>query len=271
MRNIIIVGYPKSGTTWLTRLVADLAGCPISGSWNSKENKEARKDSNIKSETQCFKSHNQLYEFDESDNNGISSEDKIIYVIRDPRDVAISGAHYFRFKRWPAAKNFFLKFPRIGSLDIGWLLYTKSFFSSSLSYSTKIEKMVYGILHGSADINHWIRVPWKSHYRPYLKNNYFFVKYEDLLADPENECKKIVDYLGINKQDDQIRDVIERQSFKNKKKQLLKENETRKAKNMRAGVSNQWKNELSKDQKRKFVELLSDDLKHFSYPVDDKI
>ena len=31
MKKIIIVGYPKSGNTWLTRLTADLVGCPVEG------------------------------------------------------------------------------------------------------------------------------------------------------------------------------------------------------------------------------------------------
>ena len=28
---VYVVGYPKSGCTWLTRLVAELLGCPVSG------------------------------------------------------------------------------------------------------------------------------------------------------------------------------------------------------------------------------------------------
>ena len=35
MKNIIVVGYPKSGCTWATRLVAELVGCPVGGFWQS--------------------------------------------------------------------------------------------------------------------------------------------------------------------------------------------------------------------------------------------
>jgi hypothetical protein len=36
MKNIIVIGYPKSGCTWATRLVAELVGCPVAGFWQSR-------------------------------------------------------------------------------------------------------------------------------------------------------------------------------------------------------------------------------------------
>ena len=39
-KNIIIVGYPKSGTSWLSRLVAELIQCEFLGDWGYDKDKD---------------------------------------------------------------------------------------------------------------------------------------------------------------------------------------------------------------------------------------
>ena len=41
VKNIIVAGYPKSGCTWATRLLAELVGCPVAGFWNSDKDEIA--------------------------------------------------------------------------------------------------------------------------------------------------------------------------------------------------------------------------------------
>ncbi len=94
-KNIIIVGYPKSGTTWLSRLVAELVSCPLQGDWGFEDlNAPYKEGQNRTSEFQVFKSHHTFQEIKSASNLDIH---KIIYIIRDPRDVVISGVHYFNF------------------------------------------------------------------------------------------------------------------------------------------------------------------------------
>jgi hypothetical protein len=261
MTNIIIVGYPKSGNTWVVRLVAELVSCPVMGFWNSSHNEIAREGQHRKSDFQCFKSHHQLHEIR---NNKILFEEKIIYVVRDPRDIVISGAYYFPIESWPFVAKLFTKLPILKDL------YRKRLKMFSTE-SYRIKQMVHAILYGSEGIHHWVRIPWNAHYKPYLEHDFFFVKYEDLLVAPEYECKRILSYLGLHRRDDQIREAIVRQSFKKKKKEFLKNNENEKAHFMRVGKRGQWKKKLSKKQKELFLEILSDDLKQFGYPIDDNI
>lgn len=259
MKNIIIVGYPKSGNTWVARLVAELVDCPVIGSWNSDYYEIAQEGLDRKSEFQCFKTHYQLHELGGS---RILLEKKVIYVIRDPRDVAVSGAHYFQIERWPSVAKFFDRFPK------GRKIYRKVINRLIASRRFRIEQMVQAVLYGSHYISRWVGIPWETHYKPYLENNCFFVKYEDLLDTPELECKRILGYLGLDRQDFYIREAIKRQSFKSKKEVFLKNNESQKAKFMRVGKSGQWRQELSKKQKDKFAEMLYDELKQFEYSID---
>jgi len=75
--NVIVNGYPKSGTTWLTKLVGDLltAGTERVSTYA------------------CYKSHHNYDELVDQFND----KTKLIYIIRDPRDIVVSGAYHFSF------------------------------------------------------------------------------------------------------------------------------------------------------------------------------
>ena len=97
-KKIIIAGYPKSGNTWLTRLVANLVDCPVAGFWGSDHDEIASEGASRMSEFECYKAH-QTYE-DLIQCSDWSGDCSVIYIIRDPRDVALSGANFFRFYRF---------------------------------------------------------------------------------------------------------------------------------------------------------------------------
>lgn len=67
MKKIIIAGYPKSGNTWLTRLVAEIVGCPVTGFLYSQHFEIAKEGGDRKSEFECFKSHHKYYELKKED------------------------------------------------------------------------------------------------------------------------------------------------------------------------------------------------------------
>ena len=55
---IIVCGYPKSGNTWLTRLVAEIIMSPVVGFWMYPlHNEVAIEGLDRKSDYMCFKAH----------------------------------------------------------------------------------------------------------------------------------------------------------------------------------------------------------------------
>ena len=112
-RNIVIVGYPKSGTNWLSRLIAEVLQCNFLGDWGFDTINASRIErNNNTSEFQIYKSHHIINDIKNASDKEIS---KIIYIVRDPRDIVISGAHFFSF---PSAINSILrKLSNLSSLE----------------------------------------------------------------------------------------------------------------------------------------------------------
>ncbi|MGK7931020.1 MAG: sulfotransferase domain-containing protein [Microcystaceae cyanobacterium] len=266
MIDLIVVGYPKSGNTWMTRLVAELVQCPVVGFFDYDHHDEiAIEGLDRESNYQCFKSHHQLSEFNEIINkrknaNQVINDYKIIYIIRDPRDVCVSGASFFPFERFPLLGKYMSQFPQ------GRKVYR--LINRVLSPpSYRIKQMMHTVINGSHKVHLWVRIPWKNHYEPYFNDNYFIVKYEAMLDNPEQECKRILSFLGIERDKQQIKETIERQSFEKRKSNFLKSDEVGKARFLRVGKKEQWKEKLSREQQQLFLESLGDDLKRFNYPL----
>lgn len=256
MKNIIIVGYPKSGNTWLTRLTAELVGCPVVGFWKEPLNDDVAREGHDRiSNFRCFKAHHQLHQLSTDDDSDINH---IIYMIRDPRDVAISAAHFFKFKMKNLVERTFTK------VSMGKTLYDSLIYKMLFPKRYRIAKMVRTVLCGDRQFP-WCAVPWKDHYKPYLDKGVLFVRYEDLLDAPEIECGKILSYLNLNRNTEYVLNAIENQSFDKKKIEFKKSGDERKANFMRVGRSGQWKRVLSKRQKDVFVRSLSRELEFFSY------
>ncbi len=256
--NVIIVGYPKSGNTWITRLTAELLGCPIVGFWNEPENPEiACEGLDRLSKLKCFKAHHTRQELNI---DVISNKTKIIYVIRDPRDVVISGAHFFEFDRFPAIRKFLDKFP------FGKSLYDKIIYKIIHHEQCNIEQMMKTILMGSKKLS-WCHVPWTEHYKSYLNSPVLFIRYEDMLHSPVQQCLRILQHLNEERDLSFIQEVVKRQSFEQKKLEFKQKKEKHKVMFMRSGQSGEWRKKLSAHQKDKLSTSLTKDLQLFAYDI----
>ncbi len=257
MIDVIVTGYPKSGNTWATRLVADLIGCPVAGFWNSRKAEIAREGVERVSSFRCFKAHQTVPEILST----AATDSVIIYVVRDARDVVVSGAHYFHFYRLRLLETLFTKTSR-------WWRDSRRILEPLLtSESYRTDRMVDVLLTGPRRAGRFLAVPWAEHCRPCIETGQFFVRYEDLLQKPGEGCLRILSHLGLHRSEHEIREAIERQSFERKREAFVAAGDTHQAGFLRSGLAEQWRTALSNDRVQRIEAAIGNELQWFGYPV----
>ena len=159
----------------------------------------------------------------------LSKFDKIIYIIRDPRDAAISMS---RYAFTPYQKKFF----DTAQTDPKDFLNTKFI----------------------DQINQWVR-----HVGDYLKHiqehPFYIVFYERFLADFENELANLCQYLGVTLDAEdlyRIQIAVNADTLKQKNPQ-----------HVRKGRFGQWKEQLSPKQKKAALKMAGPLLSLLHYPL----
>ena len=170
-----LVSYPKSGNTWVRFLLANLIHpdetvgfaninrlLPAPGVLSKRFLKSLPR-------PRILKSHEP---FD-------ARFRKVIYLVRDPRDVAVSEYHFDLKKRYIAA-------------DMTLEQFIKPFLAGETSS------------YGS----------WWEHVASWVGTRYgnpkfLLARYEDLLADPISETAKIAEFLGIAADAERIKSAVE--------------------------------------------------------------
>ncbi|HEY5035502.1 MAG TPA: sulfotransferase domain-containing protein, partial [Chthoniobacterales bacterium] len=101
--------------------------------------------------------------------------------------------------------------------------------------------------------------------RPYEEAGVPIVRYEDLLAEPEEEARRILQHLGLERSPNEIAIAVANQSFARKKAALLESGETGRAKFLRVGKSGQWREQLPTPLQVRFAEELGAELADWGY------
>jgi hypothetical protein len=234
--DIIVTGYPKSGNTWLTRLIAEVVGCPVAGFLRSEHAEIAIEGSERISDYQCWKAHQQLVELDSEMRTPTT---RIVYVVRDPRDVVVSGANFFSFPmRWPFLHRVLRRTPAG----------LRCYYSLIMNENHRLDLMIDTVLNGCEVTHYWCRIPWETHVRPFIESSVLLVRYEDLLVCPIEECRRICDYVGVGVPDAVLVRAVERQSFSARKTRALALGDGENACFLRSGSASQWRDALSPAQ-----------------------
>lgn len=251
---VYVIGFPKSGNTWLTRLLADALQAPV---WSgvmrgSKELASEINSSLVPAEGASYKiaKVHWLPEvfFREIDD----SPTYIVYLYRDFRDVVISAFFY-----WNKCKEASVR--KKGKVE---LLSKPHLLPVYLRNRRKLRRYVeLFCVHGIAGEAETSISTWSQHIDAWQhaipeETERIFVSYEQLLHSTHSTLATILDELSLRKPSDkQIKSAVRRQSFDALKKHFrnlpddaeIPFGKTFNQKFLRKGASGDWKNFLSRE------------------------
>jgi len=125
--------------------------------------------------------------------------------------------------------------------------------------------MSHAVLFGDETVSPWVRIPWKEHVLPYRRPEVLTVRYEDLLASAETECRRILQHVGLERDAAFIAGAIDRQSFQTESANFAEQGDARREQFMRVGRSGQWKSKFTAGQLALYEAQLGDVLTMLHY------
>lgn len=193
--DIVVVSFGKSGRTWLRvmishlfRVIHDLPENAIIGFDNFHSMNRAI--------PKIFFTHDN-YISDLIGNSKQPFYDKrVVLLVRDPRDVAVSQYFQWKFRMKPAKVALNNYPPRDEEINL-------------FSFVTGDKG---GSLKAVADfMNAWARESSDV-------QNFHLLRYEDLRASPREELRRLLDFASVQATEEQVNSAIEYSSYENMKK-----------------------------------------------------
>jgi len=203
--NIVVAGYPKSGTIWLSTLLAEVLSCPSVGHVFYEDNKSvAIEGLDRGGDRVVWKTH---YPPALTIKGPIRKE-RIIYVARDVRDVICSQtASYVHHGRGE-----------------------ESFDAPDKTLKKHAPKILGQVTTGKPFAEPWSRgfmkptdnTSWQDHLKQWSAQGVFLCRYEDLLTHTAQVIWGFLYHINVEVDRDHIAQAIHNQSFEVKKKKLGK-------------------------------------------------
>ncbi len=249
--DVFLVSYPKSGNTWTRFLLGNLMNIDCRITFSNVEVKVpdiygASKNTLKKTpRPRLLKSHEC---FD-------PRYRRVVYIVRDPRDVALSAYHYDRKGRnipddFPIETYVTTRFMKTDEYFGTWGEHAGSWLvnSKNILHMSRLKNEFLGTMGSwGENVMSWLGA--RGHDREFL-----LVRYEDLLQDTHREMTRISEFLGLHVSPEQIAKAVELSSADNMRKlevaqadQWATTKPSRKDINfVRAAKSGQWQGALPK-------------------------
>ena len=216
--DIFCVGYPKVGTTHLCRLLGDVLNSPVGASYRPVSGKAiATEGENRPGKYYVGQGHlvvgsgsDVLIPNNKTINPQHLTTEKIVFMYRDPRDVIVSANHHW------------------GIDDIHRTIMLCATGKWPITHGGGLEKYY----------RMWLYSPL-----PNAKT-----KYETLLQDPITELSRILEWLEIEHNEQDVIDACERQAFGNRLKLAQEQGDSMnygkdfQVRFMRKGIVGDWQN-----------------------------
>lgn len=243
--SVLLVEYPKSGGTWLGQLISSYLDIPF------PRNRLPGLSRSL------FHGHYRP-------NDTILRNRKIVFLVRDGRDVLVSLYHHqliWNDKNKLNTKDVlyhrkqtgFEDFEDIGT-NIGKFM--------DYTYNTKPNKLQHFTYMGNwFNFNKaWINAMNTSKYKEHI----YLVHYEDLLNDTQGTMEKLLkDFMKLEVNVVKLASIVQRFSFESQSKRKKGEYDAKSF--LRKGIIGDWKNYFGEEEKSRFKALNGDLLLELGY------
>lgn len=238
---VLVNGSPKSGTTWMLKMIASIPGYHDVGNFDGVfEKYHTVQPGDVV--------HGHDWYVPELKTILLEEGIKVILMIRDPRDQLVS--RMFHIKRSPVHK---------------WHERMKD-----LSNDEALMMCIEGREGGLPGTDRMIKLA-----QTWMEGNAeaLIIKYEELLADPLGHFKQVLAYLGIPNKADLAETIVERNRFERLSAgkriwQTRKPGQEKKDSHFRKGITGDWKNYLTEAHIKRFKEVAGEQLIQLGYEKD---
>jgi hypothetical protein len=233
--DIFIVGYPKSGNTWFQYLIAGVV-YGVDPRWGP---------SLLVYDLVPDLSYNKYYRryatpmFFKSHALPCPEYRRVVYLLRDGRDVMVSYRHYRE---------------EIDGVEYDFLKFVTP------------ETDLYPC-HWPEHVDAWMQNPYRA--------QMLLIKYEDLLREPVRELKRVCQLAGISRETDHLTAIAGAASFRNLRDKEARMGFGRPDHNFppnkfffRRGVAGSHKDEMPPEVLQKFLEQAGETLRRCGYATD---
>lgn len=246
--DVVIITYPKSGTTWMQEILplitsgGDPASVETLPNWDRVPWLEETRASILKLEERpsprLFTTH---FHYNMMPPSFFQVKPKVIYIMRNPKDVFTSAFHYYD---------------------------TASFLVNPGPKSEFLQKFLDGkVIFGS----------WFDHVKGWLsaeeKQHIMYISYEEMIKDLNDSVSRIARFLGKSLDPDVLEKIAERCLFENMKNNPMSNYsavpkefmDQTKSQFLRKGVAGDWKNHLTPEEAEHFDAVFKEKMKDVKY------
>ena len=236
-----VVSYPRSGNTWTRFLIANMVWSKEIVTFTNIEGKIPDVCKNTKNQLRRIPRPRILKSHEYFDPRYA----KVVYVVRDPRDVVVSYYHFHRKKR---------------VIEDGYPMHVY------------VSRFITGNLDEYAS--------WKDNVASWLAtrngtSNFLLLRYEDLLKDPGGELLRVAAFLGVSRTNAEIGRAVELSSADRMRKLEACQRDmwinTKKSRRdipfVRGATSGGWESSLPKHLAAEIENAWGDTMQGLGYPL----